>query len=317
MPDAGRTTEDPVFYADLAEGPDTARAWWVTASDGTRLRVVTWAGGDAGTVLIFPGRNDHVERYGRVARMLADRGLSSAAIDWRGQGMSARAPGVGNAGHVTTFEEYQRDTRAYLAAVREAGLPDPYYLLGHSMGGAIGLGALGNGLPVRAATFSAPMWGICFPPRLRRVAPLLPRLAVAAGLGLATVPRGPRESYFLVQPFEGNFLTSDSDTYAWLTAHAARDTRLALGRPTYAWLAAGLREIGRFATQPPPEVPVLVGLAGADTVVDNAAIARLAGRWREVKIETYPGARHELMMERAEVRDRFLDAAVRHFESAG
>jgi lysophospholipase len=64
-------TPHAVFHADLAEGPETGRAWQATAADGTRLRIATWAAGDRGTVLVFPGRNEHVEKYGRVARDLA------------------------------------------------------------------------------------------------------------------------------------------------------------------------------------------------------------------------------------------------------
>lgn len=314
MPDAGAPT--PEFHVHLADGPEDARAWSATARDGTTLRIATWPAGHKGTVLIFPGRNEYVEKYGRVARTLTERGLASAAIDWRGQGMSERAPKTRNAGHVAAFEDYHHDVEAYLAVVREAGLPGPYYLIGHSMGGAIGLGALAAGLPVRAAAFSAPMWGIQIAPALRPAAERLPALAVSVGLGTLTVPVGPKTSYMLAQAFEGNALTSDPETWAWLVAHARHDARLALGRPTFAWLGASLRELRRFAALPPPTVPVYVGVAGADTIVDNREIEALAQGWPGARLERFPDARHELMMERAEIRDRFLGAAVELFESA-
>jgi lysophospholipase len=76
---------------------------------------------------------------------------------------------------------------------------------------------------------------------------------------------------------------------------------------------ADLRALRRL---PPPPVPVLVGIAGEETIVDNAAIRRLSGAWPGARLETYAGARHELLMERATIRARFLDATVDAFAHA-
>ena len=67
--------------------------------------------------------------------------------------------------------DYQRDVAAVMALARaEALARPPFHLVSHSMGGAIGLRALHDGLPVRAAVFSAPMWGIRMHPALRPLA---------------------------------------------------------------------------------------------------------------------------------------------------
>lgn len=305
-------TQHAVFHADLADGPDGGRAWEV-AADGTQLRIATWAAGDRGTVLIFPGRNEHVEKYGRVARDLAAHGLSSAAIDWRGQGHSDRAPGAGDLGHVDQFSDYQSDVAALLATVRGAGLPEPLFLLAHSMGGAIGLRALARGLPVRAAAFSAPMWGLSMAAYLRPLAHGVSAVGRRTGHGLREVPVGRRESYLAVTPFDANALTSCRETYDWMVAQALRDPRLALGRPTLQWLHEALAELRALRSLPPPPVPTLVGIAGEETIVDNSAIRRLAATWPGARLETYAGARHELLMERAGIRDRFLEEVTAHF----
>ena len=58
---------------------------------GVRIRVGLWhRQGPAGTVLLFPGRTEYVEKYGRTARLLAARGLATLVIDWRGQGIADR-----------------------------------------------------------------------------------------------------------------------------------------------------------------------------------------------------------------------------------
>ena len=63
-------TPDAPFHADVAEAPEGAEAYWIVAADGTRLRAVAWRGGTAGTAVIFPGRTEFAEKYGRVVRRL-------------------------------------------------------------------------------------------------------------------------------------------------------------------------------------------------------------------------------------------------------
>ena len=90
------------FHAELAEGPAGARAFWISSTDNLRLRVAHYPGpADAtGTVLMFPGRTEYAEKYGRVAADLADLGFHTLAIDWRGQGLADRMLEDRRAGHV-------------------------------------------------------------------------------------------------------------------------------------------------------------------------------------------------------------------------
>ena len=64
--------------------------------------------------MIFPGRTEFAEKYGRVARELVARGLSVLVIDWRGQGLSDRHPGNAMLGHIEDFRTYQLDVAALL-----------------------------------------------------------------------------------------------------------------------------------------------------------------------------------------------------------
>ena len=96
--------------------------------------------------MILPGRTECIEKYGRAARDLVARGYSVISIDWRGQGLADRPLADHHAGHVGDFSEYQQDLDAMLAEAERAGLPKPYFMLAHSMGGAIGLRGLVRGL---------------------------------------------------------------------------------------------------------------------------------------------------------------------------
>jgi lysophospholipase len=59
---------DAPLYNDLAQGPEGGRAYWVTTSDAVRLRMAVWPKGEKGTILLFPGRSEYIEKYGRSNR---------------------------------------------------------------------------------------------------------------------------------------------------------------------------------------------------------------------------------------------------------
>lgn len=113
---------------DLARGPEGGSGHWVHTEDGLRLRLGLWPNGSKGTVLIFPGRTEYIEKYGGAAAALAKAGYSSLAIDWRGQGLSDRLLSDRLIGHVHRFSDYQRDVQTLMAAARALDLPKPYSL---------------------------------------------------------------------------------------------------------------------------------------------------------------------------------------------
>ena len=147
------------------EASSPGQAFFVRTEDGLRLRLGLWSpeGTAIGTVLLFPGRTEYLEKYAPLAGRLAAEGFAVLAIDWRGQGLSDRLLADPRAGHITDFADYQTDVVEMVVAADAMGLPRPWHLLSHSMGGCIGLAALLNGLPVRTAALSAPMWGLHHP----------------------------------------------------------------------------------------------------------------------------------------------------------
>lgn len=293
------------LHHDLAQGPPGGTARWLRADDGVRLRQAFWPGGARGTVVLFPGRSEYVEKYGRTARAFHAAGLAVAALDWRGQGLSERtAPDIGDVGH---FDAYQRDAAAYLDALAGLGAPRPWTLLGHSMGGCIGLRALQAGAPFDAAVFSAPMWAIELPGHLRPVARLIARGACLAGFGGRYAPGMGPENYTLANPFEGNKWTGDAETWAWLGGQLRARPELNTGGPSWRWLSAALDEIARVTRAPmPAAVPALIWMGAQETIVEIDAVRRVAARWPGARLETVPRGRHELLMEVPAIRDRVL-----------
>lgn len=301
------------YHCDVANGPPGVRPVWLTACDGIRLRAVTWPrDGARGTVLFLQGRTEYVEKYSDAARELSARGFASAAIDWRGQGLSLRPARDPRAGHVRDFNEFQRDLDALLDHCRTQRMPGPWHMLAHSMGGLIGLRALHRRPEVSRAVFSAPMWGLQLAPHRRVLGWGLSVVAGAFGWGERSAPGPGRLADPAAAPFEGNLLTTDAEMFAWMKRQIASHPELALGGPSLGWVGAAFREMHALAREAAPAVPCLVFIGSEDAVVSVDAVHVRIASWPGARIETVEGARHEVLMEGLRTRRRVYDAIAAH-----
>lgn len=303
----GAPSGEAPFHRHLAQGALDGAARWIEAEDGVRLRAVSW-GREArkGTVLLFTGRTEYAEKYGRLAGDLAALGYATLTVDWRGQGLSDRLRAERSLGHVGRFADYQRDVRALLAHGRALSLPEPWVLLSHSMGGCIALRSLKEGLDVRGAVFSAPMWGLQMTAALKPVAWSVTSVGRGFGLGHLLTPGQEAVSYLLRCDFADNTLTSDRTTFEWLRSQLAAEPELALGGPSLHWLNEALREMRRLMSGPAPRVPAL-GLVGTEElIVDPSRIRRRFADWPGARLVQVPAARHEVLMETPAIRSRVL-----------
>ena len=298
-----------------------ARAFFVTADDGVRLRLAVWdalSGPAAGSILLFPGRTEYIEKYAPIARRLNAAGYAVIAIDWRGQGLSQRLQDDPRPGHIGEFADYQRDVVEIVVAADDLGLPQPWHLLAHSMGGGIGLAALHADLPVASAVFSAPMWGINLHQMPHRVAMAITALARRLGIeGRSTPGTGAGGTYFLDEAFGTNLLTCDVDEWSRLLREAATWPDLTIGGASYRWLGLALAECSRLAALPSPALPMLVSLGSDEKIVSQTAIRDRADRWPGAELLEIKGGRHEVMMCLPERRDLFLQAMLAVMETAG
>jgi lysophospholipase len=303
------------LFTDVADGPAEGRAIWLRASDGVRIRAAVWPGGDKGTVLLLPGRTEYIEKYGRAARDLLARGFATVVIDWRGQGLADRALADRMSGHVGDFSEYQKDLDALLKYSVEQNLPRPFFILAHSMGGCIALRALMHDFPVQAVAFTAPMWGISMANWLRPLAITIANGAALLGQKRRYAPGTTSKSYVLEAPFADNVLTTDPDMYAYMRQQIGKHPELALGGPSMGWLQAALVECRALSLMPAPDTPALCALGPSERVVDLNPIYRRMRAWPNGRLDLYPGAEHEIMMETPAMRQRLFDSVAAHFHS--
>ncbi|GGE46943.1 alpha/beta hydrolase [Actibacterium pelagium] len=303
------------LYNELAEGPNGGAGYWLTAPDGVRLRIGVWPEGTEGTIFLFPGRTEYVEKYGRAAQDFNARGFAVLSVDWRGQGLADRLLDDPMVGHVDHLTDYQKDVEVVLRAADNLALPKPYYLLGHSMGGCIGLRALHEGLPVAAASFSGPMWDIQFGPFARPFAQVFSSMATNFGKGHMYAPTTSGDvTYVLNDPFEDNNLTHDLQMWEYMTAQATARPELTLGGPSLRWLSTALLECSVLAAKPAPKVPAITFVGEAETIVSKQAIAIQMRKWRNGDLYLLPKCRHEVMMETSDLRTEFYDRTAQFFK---
>ncbi|WP_299724724.1 alpha/beta hydrolase [uncultured Tateyamaria sp.] len=305
------------LFTDVSPAPLDGAAYWVHASDGVRIRLGVYRPDQAkGTVLLFPGRTEYVEKYAPAAGDLAARGFASLIIDWRGQGLADRLLDENRVGHVGLFADYQKDVDAMVEAARELGLPEPFYLLGHSMGGCIGLRSLHEGLEVAAAAFTGPMWGIRIAAPLRPVAWALGQVMPAIGHGHRLPPGRVLDSYVLTAPFEDNLLTSDEEMFEMMRAQLLAHPELELGGPSFVWLREALAETLALARMPAPAVQADAFLGTNERIVHIGRIEARMESWSNGTLHVIPGGEHEVLMEGPEARADIFDTIADRFAQA-
>jgi len=277
----------------------------IAAQDNVTLRFAHWPAPAAakGTVCVFGGRGEYIEKYFETIQDLRDRGYAVAALDWRGQGHSARKLKNPFKGHVAHFSEYQLDVAAFVEQVVRPHCPPPYFALAHSMGAAVMLRiAHAGAAPFERYVLCAPMIDLPWP---RASLPMrgLARLLCVTGLGEGFIPGGSAD---LVKPagFPGNPLTSDPRRYARNAAILQADPTLGIASPTIAWLDAAYAAMAEFRSSgfaAQISQPVLMLTAGGDRVVSSPAIAAFAKQLPACSHREIAGANHEMLQE----ADRF------------
>ncbi|PKQ11137.1 MAG: alpha/beta hydrolase [Alphaproteobacteria bacterium HGW-Alphaproteobacteria-1] len=306
------------LFSEVADGPGDGAAFWLRTADGPRIRVGLWhRAARKGTVLLFPGRTEYVEKYGRAARDFAAHGYATLAVDWRGQGLADRLTGDTMAGHVHHFIDYQQDVAAMVQAAQALDLPRPWHLLAHSMGGCIGLRAVMAGLDVKSVVFSGPMWGIQMGAALRPFAWSLGWGARRLCLGHLYAPSTGAEHYVLSEPFETNKLTNDREMWGYMARQLEAHPELGIGGPSLRWLHEALMEMRALARRPSPALPCLTLLGSDEEIVDPRRIHDRMAHWPGGRLEIVPGGRHETLMDTPAMRAQVFGLICDVYDSAG
>jgi lysophospholipase len=294
--------------------PSGAIPGTMVARDGVNIRYCLWprtAEKRRGTVCLFSGRGEFIEKYFETIGDLRRRGFAVAMMDWRGQGGSDRALRNPSKGHVEDFAHYDADLRQFMNEIVLSDCPAPFYGMAHSMGGHILLrSALTKVCWFDRLILAAPMIDIAQEMVRQPFLRLFIEGLVLVGLGDLFIPGGRGRPWELA-PFDDSRLTSDRLRYERIRDVLEAAPWVGLGSPTIAWLHAASRslmQINALGFAPSVKVPTLIVAAGNDDVVSTRAIERFATRVKTCRHLVIAGAKHELLQERDEIRDQFWAA---------
>ena len=302
--------------------PPAARESIWHAADGHALRRIDWPGDQGaapegagstprGSILFFPGRGDHYEKYLETLEQWHRAGWRVTAADWRGQAGSGRLGKDAVTGHVEDFSIWINDLGAFWNSW-VAETPGPHVLAGHSMGGHLVMRALvERRVSPDAVVLSAPMLGVNGPPLP------LPLLHAAARL-MNVVGDPARQAWkWSEKPGEmpaarAGLLTHDAERYAdeqWWRDHRPE---LVMGPASWRWVErayASARGLERAGALESVDVPVLILSTSADKLVSHPANLRAARRLPKGEMVAFgPEAHHEILREVDVVRDRAMMA---------
>jgi lysophospholipase len=290
--------------------PDGAIAGKFKTPDGIDLRFARWDSleRNRGTVCVFQGRTEFIEKYFETVNELRQRGFAVATMDWRGQGHSSRQLPDPRKGYVKDFSEFEADVDAFMRQVVLPNCPQPYFALAHSMGGGALVRVAHSGKQkFERYVFSSPMidlagFGGSFAARV------LARALRLAGRGEQYVPGGNGN---LREPFKGNKLTSDPGRFARNDTILKDHPTLGIGSSTVAWVNAAFDAIDAFREAGYVEQiaqPVLILGAGDDRIVSTEAGKEFAKRLPNGSHRVIEGSQHEILQETNAVRAQFWNA---------
>jgi len=281
--------------------------------DGVSLRFARWQppAGRRGTVCIFQGRSEWIEKYFETVRDLRARRFAVVALDWRGQGLSERALSDRRKGYVRDFSEYEIDLETFMHEIVLPDCPPPIFALAHSTGAAVLIRAAYRGHRwFDRVVLTAPLIALGGVDYSFGAGASIVRALRLAGLGSLYLPRIDT-SIVESRPFLGNLLTTDPVLYARNASILEAEPALALGAPTVAWMDAAFRAMRQMRERSFPahiRQPILIVAGGNDHVVSNVAIEDFASLLRAGSHLVIVGAQHEILMEQDRYRSQFWAA---------
>lgn len=304
----------------MIAAPKALQAQFLITPSGRKFRAAVFEPGapTRGVCVLLNGLSEFIEKYFEVIDELRQRGFTVVTMDWHNQGGSPRPLPDPLKIHVRDFAEYDEVLATLLDKLVAPISDKPPLVLAHSLGGHI----LFRTLHDRPGTFSVavittPMMAIDMRGLPGWVVSLLTAAMNFFGRGTDWVI-GVNSRDPLTDPFEGNPVTSDKarwdSSHDFLRAHP--DLRVV--GPTWAWLRAAWRSM--TAMKPPAyarviETPALVFGAGIDHICLTPATRAFAGNLPHGRYVEFAQSKHEVLMERDEIRAQFwkeFDAFVEH-----
>lgn len=302
--------------AEHPEGQTAGRLWGqdiILPADEKRdypLRGHYWQVDQSkGTVLILPGFTEFCEKYSELASHLTSWGYNCLIIDWPGQGRSGQLGSQSQLVHIDSFDQH---LEALDEMIAQAGLSSQSFaVIGHSMGGALGL------MAAHRYAYQLDQLIILSPMIIPKGAP--PWLAVSLAQILKALGQSKKPLPFSHIPDMAssrkfkidNSLTRDPEGYDRQYQIFETKPELRRSQPSVGWVYAAFSRCLQTTLNPDwmrqISCPVLALVAGDEVIVDLDKTRQMLGFLPRLKSHFFAEARHELLQEIPEVRERVFE----------
>lgn len=293
-----------------------------TVSDGTKIRTGYFpaAGQPTSTILLLNGHREFIEKYTEFIEDFQSRGFNVYTMDHRGQGLSQRALEDRNKSHNPDFDKLVTDIDQLVQEkIKPAHLGHPFYIVAHSMGALLALHYLHDtGELVEKAVLLSPLTELNTRSRFFiMLMKIFFAVMNAIGFGSKFAPGQARGQSMINHDEAFSKLTHDQMRYQWSQDALSANPDLFIGGVTYGGAAGTTRSLKKLAGKGyigAIKTPILCLLSEQEHVVNNKSTQTLMKKMLNVRIETIPGARHEIYRETDEIRNIILQKIDRFLE---
>lgn len=267
-----------------------------------------------GTVIMLPGLSEFSEKYYETAQFFIKNNYNFVVVDWAYQGKSTRfRPNP----HKRYSDGYDTDLSDLKYLINQyINTSSPIFLLGHSMGGHIGLRFLMNQPDyIQAAAFAAPMIGI---KDLKYTGWLIQHLKPIFKLFKKSYVPGGKNWRENARKSDGtDVFSSDADRDSLHRAWSLHNPKLQVGNATIQWIIESLASSKILKKNLHKiNIPVLIAIAGKEELVDNSKIRKAVRKITNTKLLNFPNAKHEILMETDDIRNQFLEETLNLFNQS-
>ena len=283
--------------------------------DGAKIHYAVYRTDKAkGTIVILHGFTEAIVKFRPLIYVFLNEGFNVCMIDQRGHGGSHRDVDNPSWTHVDHFEDYVKDFEYFLNKVVKK-VPGPYYLFGHSMGGAVSALYLESGSDFfKKVVLNCPMIcpahaGIPMP-----ITKFVFSLMILFGQRKKVLFNAP--DYTGEEKFE-NACASSPVRFTWYNNFKKADKNLYTCNPTVGWAMESMKVPRKVLKKGGPEgirVPVLLLACDGDNMVLRPAQEKFIARVPNGRFETVSGGKHELYRSEDAVLYPYLERVLSFFD---
>ncbi|MDH5722017.1 MAG: alpha/beta hydrolase [Alphaproteobacteria bacterium] len=266
-------------------------------------------------IICLQGVREFSEKYFETAHWCLDHNFAFWTLDWAGQGESTRyIPANPQKRFNGDFREDVADLHYFINEyIKHSSVhPDkgriPLAMLAHSMGAHIGLRLLHDHPKiVECAAMSAPMIGLKVFEHIPNPVASVASTFCSTLMGNNYIPGG--KDWVNTLPSPEKKLTSDPVRSLIHNQWCELNESLRCGDVTYGWVHQAHKSCMSLQNSnyhKRIETPCIFGIPEHEHLVDNKTSLKTVNNMKNTEILEYPESYHEILMEKDEIRNDFL-----------